>query len=121
MVRSILLSFKQKRGSKIGIIGLTTEDTAFLSAPDKKIVFQDAEKKAIEEVAKLQAMGVNHIVLLSHLGVRQDKVLAQKVKGIDIIVGGHSHTRLETPLVYNLKSEPTLIVQADEYGKSLAS
>ncbi|MBN8191178.1 5'-nucleotidase C-terminal domain-containing protein [Bacillus sp. NTK074B] len=107
------------KGIKIGIIGLTTEDTAFLSAPDKKIVFQDAEKKAIEEVAKLQAMGVNHIVLLSHLGVRQDKVLAQKVKGIDIIVGGHSHTRLETPLVYNLKSEPTLIVQADEYGKSL--
>ncbi|WP_060670965.1 bifunctional metallophosphatase/5'-nucleotidase [Rossellomorea vietnamensis] len=113
---SIILTVK---GVKVGIIGLTTEDTAFLSAPDKEIVFRDAEKKAVEEVAKLQERGVNHIILLSHLGVRQDKVLAQKVKGIDIIVGGHSHTRLETPLVYHLKSEPTLIVQADEYGKSL--
>ncbi|CAN7298586.1 bifunctional metallophosphatase/5'-nucleotidase [Rossellomorea sp. LjRoot5] len=107
------------KGVKIGIIGLTTENTAFLSAPDKKIVFLDAEKKVREEMTKLQARGVNHIILLSHLGVRQDKVLAQKVKGIDIIVGGHSHTRLESPLVYNLNSEPTLIVQADEYGKSL--
>ncbi|WGG44436.1 5'-nucleotidase C-terminal domain-containing protein [Rossellomorea sp. DA94] len=107
------------KGVKIGIIGLTTEDTAFLSAPDKKIVFQDAEKKVLEEMTKLQAKGVNHIILLSHLGLRQDKMLAQKVEGIDIIVGGHSHTRLESPLVYNMKSEPTLIVQADEYGKSL--
>ncbi|MCA0147391.1 5'-nucleotidase C-terminal domain-containing protein [Rossellomorea vietnamensis] len=107
------------KGIKIGIIGLTTEDTAFLSAPDKKIVFQDAEKKVLEEMTKLEAKGVNHIILLSHLGLRQDKMLAQKVKGIDIIVGGHSHTRLESPLVYNMKSEPTLIVQADEYGKSL--
>ncbi|MGG3915715.1 bifunctional metallophosphatase/5'-nucleotidase [Rossellomorea vietnamensis] len=107
------------KGVKVGIIGLTTEDTTFLSAPVKEIVFQNAEKKAVEEIAKLQARGVNHIILLSHLGGRQDKVLAQKVKGIDIIVGGHSHTRLENPLVYNLKSEPTLIVQADEYGKSL--
>ncbi|MEI2664624.1 bifunctional metallophosphatase/5'-nucleotidase [Rossellomorea sp. LJF3] len=106
-------------GVKIGIIGLTTEDTAFLSSPDKKIVFQDAEKKVLEEMTKLQAKGVNHLILLSHLGLRQDKILAPKVKGIDIIVGGHSHTRLESPLVYNLKSEPTLIVQGDEYGKSL--
>ncbi|WP_406686668.1 bifunctional metallophosphatase/5'-nucleotidase [Rossellomorea vietnamensis] len=107
------------KGIKIGIIGITTEDTAFLSAPDKKIVFQDAEMKVLEEMKKLQVKGVNHIILLSHLGLRQDKMLAQKVKGIDIIVGGHSHTRLETPLLYNLKSEPTLIVQGDEYGKSL--
>lgn len=109
------------KGVKIGIIGVITEDTAFLSAPDKKINFQDAEKKVLEEMAALQARGVKHIILLSHLGLRQDKMLAQKVKGIDIIVGGHSHTRLESPLVYNVKSEPTLIVQDDEYGKSLGS
>lgn len=107
------------RGVKVGIIGLTTEDSTFLSNPGGKIVFEDAEEKVMEEIAELQGKGVHHIILLSHLGLSRDKVLAQKVKGIDIIIGGHSHSKLTTPLVYNLKTEPTLIVQANEYGMSL--
>jgi 2',3'-cyclic-nucleotide 2'-phosphodiesterase (5'-nucleotidase family) len=107
------------RGVKIGIIGVTTEDSTFLSYPSEKVVFRNAEAKASEEIAKLQARGVNHIILLSHLGLLHDKRLAQKVKGIDIIIGGHSHSSLASPLVYHGKTEPTLIVQANEYGKSL--
>ncbi|WP_226673290.1 bifunctional metallophosphatase/5'-nucleotidase [Rossellomorea aquimaris] len=107
------------KGVKVGIIGLTTEDTAFLSKPGDTIVFRNAEEKAMEEVAHLKGKGVNHIIVLSHLGLSRDKRLAQKVKGIDIIIGGHSHSKLTTPLVYNLQTEPTLIVQANEYGMSL--
>jgi 2',3'-cyclic-nucleotide 2'-phosphodiesterase (5'-nucleotidase family) len=107
------------KGVKVGIIGLTTEDSALLSNPGEKIVFENAEKKAVEEIARLKAKGVTHIILLSHLGLSHDKQIAQKVKGIDIIIGGHSHSKLTKPLVYHLKSEPTLIVQANEYGMSL--
>ncbi|MFI8685630.1 bifunctional metallophosphatase/5'-nucleotidase [Rossellomorea sp. NPDC077527] len=107
------------KGVKVGIIGLTTEDTVFLSKPNEKIVFEDAEKKVRNEIAQLQQKGVHHIILLSHLGLSRDKQLAQDVKGIDIIIGGHSHSKLTSPLVYNLKSEPTIIVQANEYGKFL--
>ena len=107
------------RGVKVGIIGVTTEDTANISDPGKEIEFQNGRRRVMEEVSKLQAMGVRHIILLSHLGLLQDKRIAQTVKGLDIIIGGHSHSKLTTPLVYNVKTEPTLIVQAHEYGKAL--
>ncbi|BCB05046.1 bifunctional metallophosphatase/5'-nucleotidase [Bacillus sp. KH172YL63] len=110
---------KSVRGVDVGIIGVTTEDTAFLSSPSADIQFQDAARRVKEEVASLQSKGVNHIILLSHLGILQDKVLAQTVEGIDVIIGGHSHSKLPHPIVYHGKSGPVLIVQAHEYGNDL--
>ncbi len=110
---------RRVNGVKVGIIGVTTEDTTFLSSPSKKIKFENAEEKTRETILRLQEKDVNHIIMLSHLGLESDKALAQKVKGIDVIVGGHSHTKLSEPLVYNESTEPTLIVQANEYAKYL--
>ncbi|MDV2686945.1 bifunctional metallophosphatase/5'-nucleotidase, partial [Alkalihalophilus lindianensis] len=52
------------------------------------------------------------------LGYGPDQELAKVVDGIDIIVGGHSHTKLDKPDVIE-KAEPTVIVQANEYLKYL--
>ncbi|MGM0902900.1 MAG: 5'-nucleotidase C-terminal domain-containing protein [Bacillota bacterium] len=105
---------KQIDGEKVGIFGLTTPDTEILASPSEDVVFEDEVLKATETVEALEAQGVNKIVALSHLGYGPDKNLAAKVDGIDVIVGGHSHTTLTAPEVIQ-KDEPTVILQANEY------
>jgi 5'-nucleotidase/UDP-sugar diphosphatase len=53
--------------------------------------------------------------VLSHIGYAADRALAERVKGIDVIVGGHSHTKIVRPV----RIGNTLIVQAWEHGKAL--
>ena len=53
----------------------------------------------------LKNMGVNKIIAITHIGyddnpaMDNDLVLAANVDGIDVIVGGHSHTQLDEPVV----------------------
>jgi 2',3'-cyclic-nucleotide 2'-phosphodiesterase (5'-nucleotidase family)/predicted extracellular nuclease len=110
---------KNIAGEQVGIFGLTTEDTAFLANPGENIVFEDAIQKSAETVKMLQDAGVNKIIALSHLGYNADQKLAEDIAGIDVIIGGHTHTKLDSPIIKNETSEPTLIVQASEYGRYL--
>jgi 5'-nucleotidase len=48
------------------------------------------------EVDKLKTLNVNKIIALGHSGFEMDKLIAQKVRGVDIVVGGHSNTFLYT-------------------------
>ena len=108
------------RGEPIGIFGLTTTETGEISSPGKKIVIGeplDAAKRAIEA---LENEGVTKIIALTHLGWDVDLQLARDIEGIDIIVGGHSHTVPDNyPTVIDEDDTPTLVVQAGEYGKYL--
>ncbi len=85
---------KEIKGERVGIIGLTTESTPQTTLDVGQVRFLDARTSVERELAALTAQGVNKIVLLSHLGYREDLKLAAAVSGIDIIVGGHSHTQL---------------------------
>ena len=100
-------------GEQVGLIGLTTEDTANIASPGD-VTFENAVQKAKDTVAMLQDEGINKIVVLSHLGYDVDVNLAKEVEGIDIIVGGHSHTKLDEAVVDHSDSEPKLIVQTGE-------
>ena len=94
---------KEVDGEKIGIFGLTTEETVDLSSP--KVQFEDYIKEAEKTVAAFEEKGINKIVAVTHLGyddnadVDNDQVLAEYVDGIDVIVGGHSHSELTEPVV----------------------
>ncbi|MEW5724832.1 MAG: 5'-nucleotidase C-terminal domain-containing protein [Thermodesulfobacteriota bacterium] len=81
-------------GRKVGLIGLTTPDTAFISTPGQGIKFTDPVGTARSMVQELGDQGVNIIIVLSHLGVEQDVNLVKTVEGLDVVVGGHSHTLL---------------------------
>ncbi|NMH67552.1 hypothetical protein HF072_01890 [Bacillus sp. RO3] len=105
---------KEVDGEKVGIYGLTTPDTEFIANPGEHVVFEDAVEKSKATIKMLKDKGVNKIIALSHLGYANDLELAEEVDGLDIIVGGHSHTVLEEPVVIE-KAEPTVIVQAGEY------
>lgn len=97
---------------KVGLFGLTTRSTIFYgeSAP---ITFDTTAATAQRMVDSLKARNVDLIIAVTHLGVREDSILATQVNGIDVIVGGHSHTPLQTPvLARNPDGDTTIIVQA---------
>ncbi|KAI7263874.1 hypothetical protein KC345_g9002 [Hortaea werneckii] len=113
---------KDVYGEKIGIFGLTTEDTIGLSSPGDKIIFKDHIESARRTVEALEAQRINKIIAVTHLGYTVDQALAKAVPGIDIIVGGHSHTKVDnppTPIVNVGTGKPVLIVQTGEYSQFL--
>lgn len=80
-------------GRKIGIIGYLTPDTKFVAI--KNDVDITDEIVAIQkEVANLQNEGVNIIIALGHSGYLKDQQIAKEVEGVNIVIGGHSHTLL---------------------------
>ncbi|XP_027500540.1 5'-nucleotidase isoform X3 [Corapipo altera] len=80
----------------VGIVGYTTQETSFLSQPGDDIIFEDEIEALQVQVNKLTAMGVNKIIALGHSGFTVDKNIAQKVKGVDVVIGGHTNTFLYT-------------------------
>lgn len=106
-------------GEKVAVFGLTTEDTSVTSSPGKSIVFHDAFQSAQDTVKEIQNNEhVNKIIALTHIGHQRDLDLAKKVKGIDLIVGGHTHTLVDKMEVVK-NEEPTIVAQAKEYGEYL--
>ncbi len=108
-------------GEKIGIIGITTEDVDILSSPGPNVKILSAKESLQKYVQELTDQGINKIIALTHVGYNVDKELAAQVDGVDIIVGGHSHTCLGDvkhsagpyPTVVNSPSgQPVLVVQA---------
>jgi 2',3'-cyclic-nucleotide 2'-phosphodiesterase (5'-nucleotidase family) len=116
---------KVVNGEKIGIFGLTTAETPTISSPGADVVFENYIQEAQKAVNSFKALGVNKIVALSHLGYNDSAVwdndieLAKAVEGIDVIVGGHTHVKLDAPVLETTGTEPTVIVQANEYNKFL--
>ncbi|KNG94427.1 bifunctional metallophosphatase/5'-nucleotidase [Pseudaestuariivita atlantica] len=114
----------ERGGEKLGLIGLTPEDTDELASPGPNVIFTDPVAAVQGEVDKLTGMGVNKIIVLSHSGYEVDKRVAAETTGVDIIVGGHSNTYLSNTSDRAKGPYPTMvgstaIVQAYAYGKFL--
>jgi len=110
----------EKAGIRIGVFGLVGDD-AEACAPESGIDFDNIVDASKEIVAQIEAEGADIIVCLSHSGVwddptvSEDELLAQEVPGIDVIISGHTHTKLEEPIVHGT----TIICSTHEYGKNL--
>ena len=76
---------------KVGFFSLMTEDLPLVTSERDVKIISDNVTTAKMMVKLLREQGVNVIVALSHIGYKQDRVLAKQVKGIDLIFGGHSH------------------------------
>ncbi len=103
-------------GMRVGVIGVTTERLAgLMNKRDFARLTLLPETAAVQaEVTRLDP-ATDMIIVLSHIGVDSDKRLAEEVSGIDLIVGGHSHTRLTNAV----RVGETWIVQAGSYTRSL--
>ncbi len=114
----------EKGGQKIGLIGLTPQDTDELASPGDNVTFSDPVAAVQGEVDRLTAEGVNKIIVLSHSGYLVDQKVAAETTGVDVIVGGHDNTYLSNISDRAKGPYPTMvgstaIVQAYAYGKFL--
>lgn len=114
----------ERGGEKLGLIGLTPQDTDELASPGKNIIFTDPVGAVQAEVDRLTAEGVNKIIVLSHSGYGVDKRVAAETTGVDVIVGGHTNTYLSNSGEDAEGPYPTMvgqvaIVSAYAYGKFL--
>lgn len=94
----------QKGGLKVGVFGVGVELKGLV--PDKlfgETKYLDPIEAAQEMTKKLKEDKCDLVICLSHLGYEypyekvSDRVMAKKTKGIDLIIGGHTHTFLEKP------------------------
>lgn len=103
-------------GLRVAVLGLTTPETATSMHPGTLacLRFLDPVDVAAAAVPRLRKEA-DLVVVLSHLGFEADRELAGQVPGIDVIVGGHTHTALYEAVAVG----DTLIVQAGEHGRWL--
>ncbi|XP_033635029.1 5'-nucleotidase-like [Asterias rubens] len=124
-------------GEKIGIVGYTASNMLEISNTVGNLVFMDEVSSIQAEVDRLIAVeGVNKIIALGHSGYDADQKIAREVRGLDVVVGGHSNTFLYTgeppettspikgpyPTVVHPDADPTtsvLVVQDYKFGMYL--
>lgn len=83
----------ERSGQRIGVVGLTIADkTKASSSPDADTTFEDETTAAQREINLLRDQGINKIVVMSHIGYDYDKTVIAKLSGVDVVVGGDSHT-----------------------------
>ncbi|OQY52161.1 MAG: NAD nucleotidase [Candidatus Parabeggiatoa sp. nov. 2] len=125
---------KEIDGHKVGLIGIDTLKTLYSSSPGKDLAFFDEVATAKKRVAELEGKGIDKIILMTHYGYTQDQALAKQVAGVDVILGGDSHTLLGdfTKLglhskgpyptkVMSPRGEPVCIAQAWQYSYVVGS
>lgn len=112
----------ERGGLKIGIFGLFGKSAMEFSPFAKPLTFSDPLQTAAEMVRILRDdKKVDLVICLSHGGLHpdpnhsEDEILASRVKGIDVIISGHSHTKLDSPIIVG----DTIIVQAWGYGRQV--
>lgn len=119
---------REFNGIRVGILGLGIRLEGLMSPSQVEgITYQDPVARALDVVDTLKnEQECDYIICLSHLGYHyeneqiDDRKLASRVSGIDLIIGGHTHTFLEEPEpVANPDGELTLVTQAGHSGLQL--
>ena len=104
----------ERGGLKIGIIGLACPivDKTMPPSFSEGIYFTIGNETLPAWIKEVRSKNVNLVVVLSHLGFPQDVKLANEVSGIDILVSGHTHNRMDHAIVEN----GTIIFQSGCHG-----
>lgn len=121
------------RGEYVAVFGLVLDDMPNIAPNTGDVRFLDMVSSAQATVNELQAMGVDRIIALTHVGHAVDLDIARQVNGIDVIVGGHSHSLLGDFSDLGLGTQPayaarvtnpdqigtTCVVQAGEHAQAV--
>ena len=118
-------------GERVAVVSVLAADTAETSSPGPNVAFIDPVRYLQTTVPEIEAQGVDKIIALTHVGLPEDRRIAESVSGIDLIVGGHSHTLLSNTqegaagpyplMVENPDGVMVPIVQAYAYTKFLGA
>jgi 5'-nucleotidase/UDP-sugar diphosphatase len=110
----------EKAGLKIAVLGLTTNDFLYNWRVEDGLVLPPIRQA--EDLLPWLRSKYDAVIALTHIGINEDIKLARKTAGIDVVVGGHSHTELKQPVfVKNQKGAWVPIVQTGEHGASLGN
>ena len=123
---SLALDGARKRsGIKIGVYGLGIELSGLVGTENfGNIIYRDPLKEALKMEAFLRYdKKCDLVICLSHLGLRyrekdivNDLLIAGETKTTDLIIGGHTHTYLEEPIVQKNKDGKKVIVNQAWWG-----
>lgn len=125
-----------KDGIKIGVVGVSTDEIFYRwitkvgsgKSQMKILDYRDSQDprsgETISGIANRRAAELRQnndlVIALTHIGFSEDQKLAQSSSNIDLIVGGHSHTILESlAIVDNTRGEPVSIVQSGVAGAAI--
>lgn len=79
----------------LALIGVTTETTPSISSPDESTIFSDAVEAVQAAIDEIKATtNITRIAAITHIGYDKDQELAEATSGLQLIMGGHSHTLL---------------------------
>ena len=115
-------TIKEVNGVKIGIIGQAFPYTPIANPsyliPDWTFGIREEEmQKTVDEV---RAKGVQAVILLSHNGMDVDLKMASRVRGIDAILGGHTHDAVPKPVEVSNPGGKTLVMNSGSNAKYLS-
>ncbi len=115
-------TFKEQNGVKIAVIGQAFPYTPIANprhfVPDWTFGIQEEHMQKM--VDECRAKGAQVVVVLSHNGMDVDIKMASRVRGIDAILGGHTHDGMPAPVVVRNSGGQTLVTNAGSNGKFLA-
>ena len=100
-------------GEQVALVSVLATDTVETSSPGDTVVFTDEIEHLTAKVAELEAAGINKIIALTHVGLPTDIAIAEAVPGIDVVVGGHSHTYLSASDPKRRGAYPTWVNNPD--------
>jgi 5'-nucleotidase len=110
---------------KIGVFGLVTREASSYPAAKDQLTIA-GEIDTARRMADTLHRDAGIVLLISHAGEQVDEQIAAAVPGIDVIIGGHSHTRLpvgelmwHTDELKPKEVNGTIIVQAYQWGGEL--
>lgn len=108
----------ERDGLKIAVIGVIGINAYEAIAEDRrKDVFVLDPIPVLKQVVGKLRRESDLVVVVSHSGHEEELEMASKVPGIDLIVGGHSHTKIEKPVAVANGDRQTLVVQAFQWGE----
>ena len=114
-------SIRELGGVAVAILGQAFPYTPIANprhfVPDWTFGIQ--EPRLQELVDEVRAKGAKAVVLLSHNGMDVDLKLAARVRGIDAILGGHTHDGVPAPVVVSNAGGKTVVTNAGSNGKFL--
>lgn len=107
---------------KVRVFGLTTSEIHYQYPMRPLGLISNAHKAGIKMAEKAQRDNVDFLIALTHIGVDADKKLVKKSRTIDLVVGGHSHTKLPRPVFQpNMKGREVPVVQAGAHSMFVGS
>jgi 2',3'-cyclic-nucleotide 2'-phosphodiesterase (5'-nucleotidase family) len=109
-------------GMKIRIFGLTTPEIHYQYPLLPNGYIGHSHNRGVRIAGNAKKDGVDFLIALTHIGLDKDSILASHTRSVDMIVGGHSHIRLEQPkMVENLDGDIIPILQAGAHGLAIGS